>query len=328
MIKAFVFGKFLPFHKGHEAMIRFAMEHADLLTVLICCSDKENISHHIREKWIRETFHEEEKLRIETFQYLESELPNTSVSSREVSEVWARAFKKLYPGHSLLVTSEPYGEFVAGYMNIRHLCFDQERKLFPVASTFIRRNASEYWNFLPASVKPYFIRKIIILGTESTGKTTLTEKLSAHFKASKVLEAARDIIADSKKFCFEDLHHVAEEHAKKIVQAAGGDCPLVIIDTDVHTTVSYADFVFQKELQVNASVYDQNRADLYLYLKNDVPYIQDGTRLEKKERDLLDLSHRAVLKRYNVPVIEIGGSWEQRLEEAIRIIEDFLHTKF
>jgi HTH-type transcriptional repressor of NAD biosynthesis genes len=52
MIKAFTFGKFLPFHKGHEAMINFALTECDFLSVLVCCSDKENINGEVRKKWI------------------------------------------------------------------------------------------------------------------------------------------------------------------------------------------------------------------------------------------------------------------------------------
>jgi HTH-type transcriptional regulator, transcriptional repressor of NAD biosynthesis genes len=84
MLKAFIFGKFLPFHKGHEAMIRFARLHCDVLNVLICCSDKENISGKIRKNWIAKAFAFDKKVKVQLFNYLESELPNTSVSSKEV----------------------------------------------------------------------------------------------------------------------------------------------------------------------------------------------------------------------------------------------------
>ena len=63
MIKAFVFGKFLPFHKGHEAIINFALTKCDFLTVLVCCSDKENITAMTRQKWIEKTFENEPKLK-------------------------------------------------------------------------------------------------------------------------------------------------------------------------------------------------------------------------------------------------------------------------
>ena len=118
MDKAFVFGKFLPFHKGHEAMINFALSKCDFLTVLVCCSDKESIPSAYRSKWIQKTFENETKVEVRTFNYLESELPNTSVTSKEVSEIWAEIFKKQFPDYSLLISSEEYGDYVAAFMNV------------------------------------------------------------------------------------------------------------------------------------------------------------------------------------------------------------------
>ena len=66
MVKAFVFGKFLPFHKGHEAMINFALTRCDFLTVLVCCSDKENIPSKTRQKWIEKTFECQDKIEIKS----------------------------------------------------------------------------------------------------------------------------------------------------------------------------------------------------------------------------------------------------------------------
>lgn len=97
MTKAFVFGKFLPFHKGHEAMINFALTKCDLLTVLVCCSDKESIPDIARKAWIEKAFEKEKNIEIKTINYLESELPNTSESSESVSKIWADIFKKQFP---------------------------------------------------------------------------------------------------------------------------------------------------------------------------------------------------------------------------------------
>ena len=96
MIKAFVFGKFLPFHKGHEAIINFALTKCNFLTVLICCSDKENIPATTRQKWIEKTFEREKKIEIRSCNYLESELPNTSEASQEVSRVWSAKFRDFF----------------------------------------------------------------------------------------------------------------------------------------------------------------------------------------------------------------------------------------
>ncbi len=130
-----------------------------------------------------------------------------------------------------------------------------------------------------------------------------------------VLEAGRDIIADSKAFEFSDLEKVVDEHYKRI---ANIDSSLIIIDTDIHITKSYAEFVFNKELKIN-SVNDGNT--IYLYLNNDVPFVQDGTRLNETERNALDISHRNVLSRHNINFIEISGDWETRRFSAINEIE-------
>lgn len=326
MTKAFVFGKFLPFHKGHEAMINFALSKCDFLTVLICCSDKENIPNTVRSSWIQKTFENEKKIEVRTFNYLESELPNTSETSESVSKIWADIFKKVLPDYSLLITSEEYGNFVAAYMNIQHMAFDIPKKLFPVSATAVRTDVFANWKYLPDSVKPDFAIKVVILGTESTGKTTLAEKLSKHFNCSLVLEAAREIIANSNNFSFDDLHLVATEHAKRIDKIILADNPLVIIDTDIHTTKSYSRFTFEKELEISAEIYNSNRAYIYLYLNNDVEYLQDGTRLSEAERNLLDLSHRQVLTDHKIDIIEMKGDWGERFEKAVEQVNKIIAT--
>lgn len=317
MVKAFVFGKYSPFHIGHEAIINFALTKCDYLTVLICCSDKEIISDVTRKSWIENCFPNAKNLEIRTYNYFEHELPNTSKSSKEVSRIWADIFIKQFPDYSLLITSEDYGNFVSDFMNIQHIKFDSERKLFPVSSTIIRNDLLENWRFLPDSVKPYFAIKVVILGTESTGKTTLTNKLSQHFNCSKVFEAGREIIANSNSFSFSDLHVVAEEHANQINKTTISDSPLIIIDTDINITKSYARFVFNEELVVSNKIEESNRAYLYLYLNNDVSFFQDGTRLIETDRNLLDYSHKQILAENKIEFVEISGNWDERFNKAV-----------
>ena len=327
MVKAFVFGKFLPFHKGHEAMINFALTKSDFLTILICCSDKENIPSTIRQKWIEKTFETQKNIEVKTFNYLESEFPNTSVSSIEVSKIWSTIFKELFPTHDLVITSEEYGNFVASFMNIRHISFDISKQLFPISATAIRNNIYANWAYLPNSVKPYFSIKVVILGTESTGKTTLTEQLAKYFNCSSVKESGRDLIADSNLFDFNDLHLVVNEHAKRIDSVVSEQSPLVIIDTDIHITKSYAKFIFNRKLEVESKIYNSNKANLYLYLNNDVEFVQDGTRLNEEDRNLLDISHRQILIDYNINIVEISGEWKCRFDKAVRVIKNLIETR-
>lgn len=321
MIKAFVFGKFLPFHKGHEAMINFALTKCDFLTVLICCSDKENTPATIRQKWIEKTFETHKNIEVKIFNYSESEFPNTSVSSLEVSKIWSEKFKTIFPDYDLVITSEEYGNYVASFMEIKHIAFDIRKQLFPISATAVRNDIFTNWKFLPNNVKPDFAIKVVVLGTESTGKTTLTERLAKHFNCISVKEAGRDLIDNSNSFEFDDLHLVASEHAKRIDTAVLEQSPLIIIDTDIHITKSYANFIFDKTLDVESKIYNSNKADLYIYLNNDVEYVQDGTRLSENDRNLLDISHRKILEQHNIDITEITGDWERRFDKAVTIIK-------
>lgn len=326
MIKAFVFGKFLPFHKGHEAMIQFALMHCNWLTVLVCASDTENIPGAVRKSWIERAFQQEARLEVKVFDYSEKELPNSSASSESISAIWAAIFKLQFPGYSMVVTSEPYGTFVANEMGIQHIPFDLAKTKIPVSATSIRNHLIDNWNYLPASVKPYYAIKVAVLGTESTGKTTLTEKLCSYFGCSIVSEAGRNIIDDSNEFCFEDLTLVAKEHAKRIDTAVAGNHALIIMDTDIYITKSYAGFIFEKQLEVSTAIMESNKAQLYLYLNNDVDYFQDGTRLSEADRNLLDLSHRKTLQEHQIKFKEINGNWDKRFLSAVAHINNLIVT--
>jgi HTH-type transcriptional regulator, transcriptional repressor of NAD biosynthesis genes len=317
MIKAFVFGKFLPFHKGHQAMINFALTKCDYLSVLICCSDKENIDGLIRQKWIKSTFKENCNLNIEILNYSEDQLPNTSESSMEVSKVWSKIFKEKYSDYSALITSEKYGDYVADYMQIEHISFDIKRTKYPISASKIKSDFFSNWQYLPNNVKPYFAKKVVILGTESTGKTTLTKKLAEYFSCNFVLEAGRDLIPNSNSFTIEDLRNVATVHANRIKKAIIGPSALTIIDTDINITISYARKLLGNDLILKNDIKEFNKSDLYLYLCNDAIFHQDGTRLEEEKRNLLDKSHREILMQNKIPIIEIAGDWDERFKLAI-----------
>jgi HTH-type transcriptional repressor of NAD biosynthesis genes len=322
--KGFVFGKFLPFHKGHEAMIRFARQYCNSLTVLVCCSNREDIPSDIRVGWIEETIVDDLAIEVIAFNYDENQLPNTSVTSENASLKWAVAFRQLLPSHGMVVTSEPYGNIVAAHMGIRHIPFDLSRSIVPISATSIRTDLFGNWQYLPQAVKPYYAKKVVLLGTESTGKSTLTALLAEHFGATAVAEVGRTLIPDSNDFSMADLYKVAEAHARYIEKATRGDKPLIVVDTDVHITQSYAQFFFNASLQLPREVYEANKAGLYIYLTKDAPYVQDGTRLDEDYRNKLDESHKQVLARAGVNYTEVSGSWTERLRVAISKINTWV----
>ena len=67
--------------------------------------------------------------------------------------------------------------------------------------------------------------------------------------------------------------------------------------------------LFLTKNQVGDYICNASKVNLYLYLNNDVPYYQEGTQLNTKERNLLDQSHREVWREHQIKFVEIVGSW-------------------
>ncbi|KQT22314.1 cytidyltransferase [Chryseobacterium sp. Leaf404] len=325
-MKGFVFGKFYPFHLGHQKMIEFALTKGSV-TVLVCAETKEKIDGKTRQNWIKETFKNNKNLKVKVFSYNENDFPNSSVSDWEISKKWSEVFNEYFKDENFLVTSEEYGEMLSEIMDINHFMFDEERETVQISASKIRENLYANWNYLPLSVQKYFALKVVFLGTESTGKTFLTNALSEIFKSNKVSEAGRDLIHNSKQFQFENLEKVLSEHANRIENVDISKSCLTLIDTDCHITKSYSEFIFNKKLVVPDEILDINKADLYLYLTKDAEYIQDGTRLEIDERNQLDDSHRKVLKENGIEFREISGSWNERKEWASKYIQKLIDER-
>lgn len=152
-------------------------------------------------------------------------------------------------------------------------------------------------DYLPDHVKGYFVKKICIVGSESTGKSTLTRLLAEKFTTVYVEEMARYIVSKTNEVIFEDLQAIANLHAQAITEKTMIANKLLFVDTDVNITQSYANYLFHKELKVDDRVQEANKFDLYLFLEPDCTFVQDGTRLEQDEREKLSESHKQQLRK-------------------------------
>ena len=73
------------------------------------------------------------------------------------------------------------------------------------------------WNFVPNVVKPYFTKKVCIIGTESCAKSTLTRNLAKYFNTTCVEEVGRDIceeVGGAENMQVEDYYRIAIQHKK------------------------------------------------------------------------------------------------------------------
>jgi len=320
MKKGLVLGKFMPLHNGHLSLINFAVQRCDQLYVLLCYTSGELIDGNTREQWLRMALENIGNITVVSFNYDSSILPNTSISSRDVSRQWATAISNLLGPIDVVFSSEPYGDYIAEYMGAVHISFDEKRTLVPVSASVIRENPFLYWDYMPAHVRSWFVKKICIVGSESTGKSMLAEKLAKYFNTTFVPEMARDIIEKTSDVILEDLDKIAILQAQTILEKLPMANKLLFIDTDINTTISYASHLFSENLNVPLWIEEANRCDLYLYLETDCEYVQDGTRVSKEEREDLNLSHKEQFKKAGINLVFVSGNWEKRTNEAISIV--------
>ena len=310
----------MPLHAGHLALIEFASQNCDKLNVVLCYCSEEKIPEELREQWLKSALNKYANINIISFGYDSQVLPNTSVSSREISQAWSDVFKKMIPEINILFTSEKYGDYMAEYLSIEHFCFDNERSKNSVSASAIRKDPFCYWDFIADEAKYFFVKKIAILGTESTGKSTLAKKLAKQFNTLYVNEVGRDLVKKTELCKLEDLYAIAQLHAKKIEEKKLIANKLLFIDTDLNTTKSYSNFLFQHELKVASWIEEANNCDIYLFLENDAGYFQDGTRLPKNQRDILSSFQKKILVNNSIEYVSINGNWQERFSKACDII--------
>jgi HTH-type transcriptional repressor of NAD biosynthesis genes len=319
MKQGLVIGKFLPLHKGHEALIRFAAEQCDELIVLLGAKKDEPVPGHLRLKWLWETFRNTPSIRIE---YTDDELPDSPVSSRDVSKVWAGYLADKFPAVRLIVSSEQYGEYLAEYMGIEHKFFDIERTEFPVSGSMIRESPHRRWEFLAESARPDYVKKICIYGAESTGKSILTQKLAEYYNTEFVPEVARDIIdAAGCEVTFDIIKQIGPAHADAILNKARSAHRFLFVDTDVEITRLFSAHYFQRVPEFPPWVDAANRFDLYIFPDTDVPYVEDPQRDSEHMREIFKERLLSVLDKKKSDYVIINGGWDERFRKSIEAIE-------
>jgi HTH-type transcriptional repressor of NAD biosynthesis genes len=96
------------------------------------------------------------------------------------------------------------------------------------------------------------------------------------------------------------------------------------MDTDIHITQSYAFYKFGQYLDLPKQWYRTQKADLYLYLPAETPYVQDGTRLKNAERNELDQCHIKTLENFGIGYHVLPADFTERRKKAVRVINQLL----
>ncbi|MGI8637533.1 MAG: AAA family ATPase [Segetibacter sp.] len=180
------------------------------------------------------------------------------------------------------------------------------------------------------------ISKVVVTGPESTGKSTLCKLLAAPYHSVWCPEFAREyLLRHGTHYSFDDLLTIAkgqlalekEYVAKAIKQWEGNgkktEKPLLFIDTDMYVMKVWCEYVFEKCHQFILEKVAESKCDLYLLCNIDLPWIKDELREypDLKSRKELFHIYKDILVNQIVPWVDVKGSYEERLQDAIYTID-------
>jgi NadR type nicotinamide-nucleotide adenylyltransferase len=176
------------------------------------------------------------------------------------------------------------------------------------------------------------LKKIVAIGPESTGKSTLCEQLAEHYKTIWVPEYARQYLVEhGMNYKYDDLLIIAkgqidlEDSTVENYKSQITNSTSVFIDTDMYVMKVWCEFVFNKCHQFIIDQIVDRRYDLYLLCNIDLPWSSDPLREypDVKQREILYRIYKDVLVNQSTPWIEISGSQHDRLQHAIDAINTF-----
>ncbi len=165
------------------------------------------------------------------------------------------------------------------------------------------------------------MKKVVVIGPESTGKSTLCRQLADHYGVSWVPEYARQyLLQHGAKYVYDDLLTIAKgQLALEDEYAAAAEGPVLFVDTDMYVMKVWCEFVYEKCHQWILDQIAKRKYDLYFLCDIDLPWIQDGLREypDIVSRQKLYRIYKDIMINQPLPWLEISGSEDERLQKAI-----------
>lgn len=183
------------------------------------------------------------------------------------------------------------------------------------------------------------LKKIVIIGPESTGKSTLSEQLAMHYETKWCPEFAREyLLTNGVNYEYDDLLTIArgqlaleDEYTAALEQQSlplleeGGHIPL-FIDTDMYVMKVWCEFVFNKCHRFILDEIVKRNYDLYILCDIDLPWINDVLREypDLASRKKLYAIYKDILINQPVPWVEISGDHATRFHKAVKAVDSLL----
>ncbi|MBD3108446.1 AAA family ATPase [Bacillus sp. AGMB 02131] len=329
-------GKFTPLHNGHVYAMLMASVMVDELHVIVCYdedSEKNELhkdslapyfSYQIRARWWKEITKHMPHVQVHTVYN-----PNTmnikdwQIGAEEIKRVIGKPISHVFSSDS---SYDVFFETL--YPEANHIVLDEKRERFPISSTVIRRDGVfAHWDMIPKAVQRYFVKKVVVIGSESCGKSTLVKNLALIYGTNYAEEQGRtyyEELNDYDYFSDEDLIRIAYRQKYFEEKAVYQSNKLLFCDTEATVTRRFYNEYLGKDHDLLREIAIQQHYDLWLFLEDDVSFVDDGTRGYVGDRTYSSQLLKRLLSEQNISYTILQGSYEERLKKAIIEIDKLL----
>jgi len=316
-----VIGKFYPLHAGHSELIRTALSRCTRVTVEVLGATVESIPLDVRAEWVRQ---EHPTARV-TQAMDDAEVDYESATAWDAHMAVIESL--LDAPVDAVFAGEPYGEQLAPRLGAQWVRVDRAHT--PISGTAVRADLAANWHWLPPSVRQSLVQRVVVLGAESTGSTTLATALAEQYGTLWVREYGREYTHERggpvDPWRSDEFTLVAERQFELERQAAVRvPMPLLVCDTDVFATALWHERYVGTSSPVLWQMASRHQPVAYLLTGDEIPYVQDDTRDGEHIREGMQQRFRDELSAQSVPWIEVRGSVEQRIAQARAVIEPLL----
>lgn len=306
--RGLVLGKSYPPHAGHHHLVEAARDRCERLTALVRAASVESVPLADRVAWMREVHPDGAVVGAVDDTHMD-------VADPAVRDAHMAVFTTAVPEQvDAVLTSEAYGEEPGRRFDAASVLVDPDRTLFPVSGTAVREDPAGRWDFLRPPVRAALARRVVALGAESTGTTTLARALTAHYRARGGVRARTGYVAEYGR---EYSEHKLAALRERWPGAAWED---VTFTTDDFPLIARA----QNDREEAA-----DRAAHHLWLLTDhegVAFEDDGLRDGEEPRPWMTDRFRAEPARTGRRFTEITGPPEARLAAAVTAVDELLAT--
>ncbi len=332
-----VVGKFAPLHRGHEWLVQQAAAQCDHLLIL-SYSNPEFARCEVprRREWLAARFPTHESLAVDDAWISDAcrqrgiahqPMPHNSAEDA-VQQHWLAWLLREVLGRTpdAMFCSEDYGPSCARTLSqafgspVAAVLVDRARLHVPIRATAIRAAPGLAVQWAAPEVARAFVRRVVLLGGESTGKTSLAAALAARLGTRWVSEYGRELWEQQGGLEEADLLTVAREQLAREDAAAGMATSWLVCDTSPLTTFGYAHWMFGRADPELARLAER-RYDAIVLCQPDFAFIQDGTRRDADFRQTQHAWYLEQLRGGDTPWLAAEGPLAQRVAAVAAWLE-------